>query len=174
MKRWLHAPDPPPQDVVITADRQTHGKGQKGRLWHSDAIGGLYYTFGSRRYPIPVSECDSLVQDAALAVIRTVSRLWNIQLKMEWPNDLILADRKAGGILVETMSVAGSPMFDYAIIGVGLNVNQPDFPDLLSKTAVSLFQVSGQVYDLSALIIPLSKELADVCQRASGRHYGGS
>jgi len=90
--------------------------------------------------------------------------------KIKWPNDLYWQDRKAGGILIESVVRSQSPAsdtqkpftasWDWAIIGIGINVNQTAFPSYLTNP-VSLKQITGKSFDT----VVLAKEICEILNR---------
>ena len=101
---------------LLIVEHQTHGRGRQGRSWHSTA--GASLTF-SLSLPLEMSDWSglSLVVGAAIAeALDPEGR----RLRLKWPNDLWLDERKLGGILIETVPAGSSRM---AVIGVGLNVS---------------------------------------------------
>lgn len=101
---------------LLIAEHQTHGRGRQGRSWHSTA--GASLTF-SLSLPMNVPDWSglSLVVGAAIAEALDPE---GKRLKLKWPNDLWLDDRKLGGILIETVPAGASRM---AVVGVGVNVS---------------------------------------------------
>ena len=73
-------------------------------------------------------------------------------VKIKWPNDIYIRDRKAGGILIE--NIYRGNLWKWAVVGIGVNINQVDFPEPL-KNAISLKKITGDQYDA----ILLAKEL---------------
>ncbi|MCX6100699.1 MAG: biotin--[acetyl-CoA-carboxylase] ligase, partial [Candidatus Bipolaricaulota bacterium] len=93
---------------AVAADEQTAGRGRHGRSWLSPT-GGLYVTF--------IVPNDGLIAlRAGLAAARAVEDL-SIPVRLKWPNDLIVSERKLGGILIETAR-------DVALVGVGINLEE--------------------------------------------------
>ncbi|WP_067069154.1 biotin--[acetyl-CoA-carboxylase] ligase [Roseateles chitosanitabidus] len=101
---------------LLIAEHQTHGRGRQGRSWHSTA--GASLTF-SLSLPMNVPDWSglSLVVGAAIAEALDPE---GKRLKLKWPNDLWLDERKLGGILIETVPAGASRM---AVVGVGVNVS---------------------------------------------------
>ena len=91
----------------------------------------------------------------ALACHDFFSQYIKENIKIKWPNDIFINDRKAGGILIE--NVIKGNLWQWAIIGIGLNINQEDFEKDKLK-AISLKQITGQHYD----VIQLSRELHEI------------
>ena len=99
--------------VLLVAERQTSGRGRLGRQWHSD-----------------LDKTDSLT--LSLAVGLSIAQSLHPAIGLKWPNDLWFAQRKLGGILIET-ATAGA--LRYAVIGVGLNIRIPPHNDLRTAPA---------------------------------------
>lgn len=135
---------------VVTAERQTSGKGRKGRDWFSSPH-SLQFSLVLR----PKSRTDSLdaVTLAALdALTAAVVSVANLKPKIKLPNDLYLDGKKIAGVLLEAGSRAGEP--DWLAVGVGCNVNTlPDeFPPSLADKVTSLYQVSGTAVGKNLLL----------------------
>ena len=92
-----------------------------------------------------------------LAVSAAVEEVCGIAPDLRWPNDILLGDKKLGGILCELNIDSGKVR--HAVIGVGLNVNQADFPDGIREVATSLFQKTGKQWPRVELIAALLRAL---------------
>jgi BirA family biotin operon repressor/biotin-[acetyl-CoA-carboxylase] ligase len=92
-----------------------------------------------------------------LAAAQAVATTAGVNVDIRWPNDLLIGDRKTGGILVESKSGSGGAIF--VIIGIGINVHQQNFDDGLSTPATSLDIESGRAIRRQALLIALLKSL---------------
>ena len=125
------------EGVVVFAERQTAGRGRLGRRWASAAHEGLWFSLLVRPASVglEVSDWSRLTTWVAVAVARGIeAAVPGLRVAIKWPNDLYLAGRKAVGVLIE--SVAGRDGF--AIVGIGINVNQLEFPPELAGKATSL------------------------------------
>lgn len=124
--------------TIVLAEEQVSGRGRRSRRWFSPKGMGLYMSLVLRPDSLRNPTLLSLL--AGLGMARAVDRvLGNGSAAVKWPNDLILEDRKAGGVLVETVWAGGRP--DYVILGIGINVHQEepgDFPRALREVAISL------------------------------------
>ncbi|MBI1799707.1 MAG: biotin--[acetyl-CoA-carboxylase] ligase [Candidatus Eisenbacteria bacterium] len=125
-----------PEGTVVVADAQTRGRGRAGRLWHHAP--GLSLALSVALHP----GCDAraigtLPLVAGLALSEALERL-GARVRLKWPNDLLIGDRKVSGILCESRRRAGGG--DAVVIGVGVNVAQEaaDFPPEISNLATSL------------------------------------
>jgi len=131
--------------LTIVAEKQTQGKGQRGKNW-VDAHGQ------SLLMSIIVSPEHSITHQfaynaaVAVAVAEVLLKLCeNCDIKVKWPNDMIINDKKTGGILIENI-IRGNK-WAYSIIGIGLNVLQDNFTEELPY-ATSLKQASGKTWEL--------------------------
>ena len=132
------------EGTVIIADEQTAGKGRIKRVWLSPK-GNI--ALSVILYP-SLAYLPSLIMLASLAVIRSLEAVTNLKLQVKWPNDVLANGKKVCGVLIES-NVRGD-VVDYAIIGIGVNVNlRPyDFPEI-QATATSLSHELGR--DVSRL-----------------------
>jgi len=116
------------EPVLLVAERQTAGRGRLGRDWKSDMQGrGETLTFS---LGLPLSPADW--SGLSLAVGLSVAQSLHPRLKLKWPNDIWLEERKLAGILIETASVATQR---YAVIGIGINIEAPVAADLRTPPA---------------------------------------
>lgn len=108
------------EPVLLTADEQTAGRGRMGKGWHSKA--GQSLTF-SLALPLAPADWSGL----SLAVGASLAESLHPEVRLKWPNDLWLQERKLGGILVETAgSGEGAAAPRTVVIGVGINIARPD------------------------------------------------
>ena len=127
-----------PEFTVVTADRQTRGRGRLGRSWHSQA-GGLYFTIVLR--PALPPQLSSLTTFAAgLTWAQLLREDYRIEAGLKWPNDLLVGDKKLSGMLAE-MEAQGD-LLTFVNIGIGLNVNNN--PTAEEPSAVALAQLAGK------------------------------
>lgn len=129
--------------TVVVADEQTAGRGRLGRNWYSPAGTGLWLSI-ILRPDIPPLDSPLLTVIASLAVYESLlvlekepaaSEQHNNTLQIKWPNDILMDGKKLAGILTELS--LGSKI-NYAVVGIGINVNQEEFPAELSGIATSL------------------------------------
>lgn len=147
------------EDSVIVAETQTHGRGRRGRIWESSSLGGLYYTLLLKFIHINLAQIHTLSPVVGQIVIDTLSDLYHIQTHLKYPNDILLDTRKLGGILIESGAHSSDKMPHYVIIGIGLNMNQTQFPGELAHTAISLYQKTGLIYNQYPFINVLTQRL---------------
>ena len=143
-----------PEGTVVVADEQSAGKGRLNRVWLSP-VGSL--SLSIVLYPSMVY-LPSLIMVASLAVVHAVKAVTGLESQIKWPNDVLVKGKKVCGILIES-GIRGTSV-DYAIIGIGINVNlkASDFTDIL-PVATSLSDELGR--DVSRLEL-LRRLLAEV------------
>ncbi|RPI32190.1 MAG: biotin--[acetyl-CoA-carboxylase] ligase [Actinomycetota bacterium] len=140
-----------PEGTVVIAELQLAGRGRLGRRWTSPAGKGLLFSV-ILRPTLPMSRAHMLTIVAAVAAARGIETQTDAAVRIKWPNDLFVGDRKAGGILLE---VAGEQdVVEWVIVGIGINVNTEyaELPVDLRRTAISLKMATGDPVDRSELL----------------------
>jgi BirA family biotin operon repressor/biotin-[acetyl-CoA-carboxylase] ligase len=136
--------------IVITAD-QTAGRGQRGNTW--EALPGQNITCSIILKPefLNATEQFKLNIAISLGIYDFLSKYLPENLKIKWPNDIYIGDRKIGGVLIEN-TLSGNRIA-YSIIGIGLNINQLSFEDAHSR-AISLRLATQNIdeFDIRNLI----------------------
>jgi BirA family biotin operon repressor/biotin-[acetyl-CoA-carboxylase] ligase len=129
-----------PEGTAYIAEEQTAGRGRGGHSWASPSSMGLYCSVVLRP---SLSPGDALLLSlmAGLAVASAVTQVSNLQPDLRWPNDLMICDKKFCGILTEMNAEVTRVRF--AVVGIGINVNQAEFPPDLQAIATSLKIESG-------------------------------
>ena len=123
-----------PHGTVVIAGHQTAGKGRLGRSFHSPGSDGLYISF-LLRFPCGAEELMHLTCAAAVAACEAVEKASGLRPGIKWTNDLVIGSKKLGGILTELIT---QPDSTCAIIGIGINCLQRDFPPEIADMACSL------------------------------------
>jgi BirA family transcriptional regulator, biotin operon repressor / biotin---[acetyl-CoA-carboxylase] ligase len=150
------ARDGAPHGSVFFADEQTAGRGRGDHTWHSVAGEGLYVSVLLRPDIVP-AYLPMIPLATGLAAEWAISSAAGLNVDIRWPNDLLIGDRKTGGILVESKTDANAVTL--AVIGVGINVHQRGFETGLSTPATSLDIESGRTISRQALLIALLESL---------------
>jgi BirA family transcriptional regulator, biotin operon repressor / biotin---[acetyl-CoA-carboxylase] ligase len=158
--------------MVILAREQTAGRGQHGRTWQCPTGTGVLLSV--LIHPAPqIRRAAILTGWAAVAVCETIRQATNLQAGIKWPNDVLLGGRKVCGILSELRIAEHAPA-DHrwaAIVGIGLNVNQPSeafqLPGLELGTSLSV--ATGKAFDCDEIARMLIKNLdAEYARLESG------
>ncbi len=156
----------PSQAVVLLADHQTAGRGRLDRAWEAPPGASVLMTVGLPVLSVPVERRTLLTSALALAVVGAPSVEGALRIK--WPNDLVApgagadgSDRKVAGILAELHRLPGEPADhggvpgrgDCVLLGIGINVNVPEFPEDLASLAESLQRLIGHPVDRAQLVV---------------------
>jgi len=164
--------------MAFFAHEQLAGKGQRGKSWASEPGSNIMLSILLKPQGIPLAQQFRLSACVAVAVHEFFVKYAGEETKIKWPNDLYWQDRKAGGILIENIVRSNlsqeprarspkpraqsqepgfTPDWDWSIVGIGININQPHFPAHLPNP-VSLKQITGKNFDT----VVLAKELCAV------------
>jgi BirA family biotin operon repressor/biotin-[acetyl-CoA-carboxylase] ligase len=138
-----------PHGSVYFADEQRAGRGRGDHAWHSAAGQGLYVSVLLRPL-LPAARLPLLPLAAGLAAVDAVRSVTGLAVDLRWPNDLLINDRKTGGILVEAKTDGSSAVF--AVVGIGINVHQRAFDPTLDTPATSLDLEAGVSNGRSSLL----------------------
>ena len=127
--------------TVVIADRQTCGKGRRGRSWHTPGNTSIAMSF-LLKPQLEAEYASMLTLVQAMAVAEAVEEVTALKSQIKWPNDILINEKKVCGILTE-MNLSGSEISSI-IIGTGINVNQESFPEEIREIATSLKKESGE------------------------------
>ena len=149
--------------MAVFAHEQTAGKGQRGKNWVSQKGLNIALSILLKPYPLSIPDQFKLSVCIAVSAWEFFLKYAGEETKIKWPNDIYWRDRKAGGILIENViqssqSAVGS--WQWAVIGIGMNINQTDFDPNLPNP-VSLKQITGKNYEP----IELAKELCSIIEK---------
>ena len=148
--------------TVVAADSQTAGRGRLSRTWFSPPGVNLYCSIILRtaRPPERFTEWLSwLPLISALAAAEAIEQVSSIHVSVKWPNDLLISERKVGGILCESGTGIRSDPFQIIGIGINVNVDHDDWPTELRDSATSIWQERKIVVDRNRLLAQLLLEL---------------
>ena len=140
------------------ANEQTHGKGQRGKAWQTEAGKNIILSIVLKPLPIFRVQPFLLSSLVAIACAEFLQKNCSQNIYIKWPNDLYWRDRKAGGILIE--NVITGDEWKWAVVGIGINVNQTQFDNQLSNP-VSLQEIAGREMDPEELTRQLHVYILD-------------
>ncbi|MDV6377696.1 biotin--[acetyl-CoA-carboxylase] ligase [Sporosarcina sp. GW1-11] len=137
--------------TLIISEEQTAGKGRLARPWVSNAGRGIWMSLIIRPKLAP-QQAPQLTLVAAVAIVRAIEDVTNIQPVIKWPNDILINGKKVTGILTELQ--ADPDRVKAIILGMGVNANQElaDFPEELQTIATSLRIEKGEKVDRAKLV----------------------
>ena len=159
-----------PEGTLVVAEAQTGGRGRLGRQWDSPPGTGLYVSL-LLRPPLPPTEMPQITLTTAVAVARALKRVTGAAPGIKWPNDLLLAGRKLGGILTEMETE--SEQIRHVVVGLGLNVNNPAFPEELEPIATSLVLATGRRHSRLEILQAWLEEFEELYGRFLAREFAG-
>ncbi|MCB4800228.1 biotin--[acetyl-CoA-carboxylase] ligase [Neotamlana laminarinivorans] len=133
--------------TVVVTKNQTHGRGQMGSVWNSEAGKNLMFSVFKDLSSYNVTYPFYISMAVSLAILDTLKALNIPGLSIKWPNDILSANQKICGILIENVI---KHRMNSTIIGVGLNVNQLNFAGL--SKASSLKSITGVHYNLDEIL----------------------
>ena len=153
-----------PHGTALIADSQTGGRGRMGRSFHSPAGSGIYLSV-ILRPNCPAARLMHLTCAVAVATADGIETATSLRPGIKWTNDLVVGQKKLGGILTE-LSLDSHGNVDYAIIGIGINCNQgaDDFPDDIKQIATSLHMCTGRSIDRAAVIAQILLALLEMSE----------
>jgi BirA family transcriptional regulator, biotin operon repressor / biotin---[acetyl-CoA-carboxylase] ligase len=144
--------------LVVFAEHQTEGRGQRGNRWESAAGKGLWFSI-LLRPEIQLSDSGRLTIWAIEAVADAIRIEFGLEPAIKLPNDVQLSGHKVAGVLVEMRAQDKAPHL--AVVGIGINVNQcrDDFPAGLQDRAISLAMALGRQVDRQNFAVALLRNL---------------
>ena len=154
--------------LTIRTAHQTKGKGQRGRVWETEPGANLSFSIIVKP-GLLLTQSFQLLAATALAVRDELETILGDETKIKWPNDLYWRDRKTGGILIE--NVVRGRQWQWAVIGIGINVNQTKFKGL--KNPVSIKQVTGKDFDVLQLAQSIQKVVLKECNNLHQHGFAG-
>ncbi len=124
---------------LLIAEEQTNGRGTKGRSFFSPGGTGIYMSFLLRPTYSP-QDCTLLTTMAAVSTAKAIERVTGQKPQIKWVNDIYLSGKKAGGILTRAHLSKDGRQIEWAVVGIGINVSEPEggFPAELTQIATTL------------------------------------
>lgn len=154
------ARDGAPEGAVVATEYQSAGRGRHGRTWDADAGQNVMFSVVLRPDLAP-DRLGRITVAAGIAVAETVEAFVQpLPVAIKWPNDILIEGRKACGMLLETSFGRASDEVPSAVIlGIGLNVNQTNFPDDIADRATSMRLATGRAMPREAVLVRLLQRL---------------
>ncbi|MFZ5940266.1 MAG: biotin--[acetyl-CoA-carboxylase] ligase [Bacteroidota bacterium] len=144
-------------ELLVSTDYQTSGRGRGDHSWYSSPGKNLLFSWLIHPAFLSASRQFYLSKVVSIAMAELLEQ-YTGSISVKWPNDLMAGDRKIGGILIE-VTVAGMEL-KHAICGIGINVNEPVFPDF-PYPASSLLLETGREYNREELLGQAVERLTD-------------
>jgi BirA family biotin operon repressor/biotin-[acetyl-CoA-carboxylase] ligase len=139
------ANDSAPDSTVILALEQTAGKGQRGNVWESRTNQGLYCSIIFKPSDLPASSQFLFNKAVAVAVASFLEDRLGKEVRIKWPNDILVDGKKIAGLLIE--NTLRGDRISAIISGIGINLNQNSFPESFDTQPTSMKMESGSDFD---------------------------
>jgi len=153
--------------ACIWALDQNMGKGQRGNIWQSEA--GKNLTCSIIFFPDSLNAGNSFyLSMAACLAAKKFLESSCMDVKIKWPNDLLVSGKKAGGILIE--NILEKQIIRSSVIGIGINLNQREFPPDIPNVS-SVFINSGKISDIEQSVHSLYSEMTGYLKKLDMKHY---
>tara|TARA_R100000353_G_scaffold176130_2_gene149702 strand:+ start:3836 stop:4567 length:732 start_codon:yes stop_codon:yes gene_type:complete len=143
------------EPTVVVTQNQLSGRGQMGNSWVSRQGQSLTFSMFKLCKGLPADRQFDISMAVSIAIARVISQLNTPKVSVKWPNDIMSAKKKIGGILIENV-LEGSTI-KYAIIGIGLNINNEAFHHL--PQAASLKMVTGNTFNVEEVFQKIITEV---------------
>jgi BirA family biotin operon repressor/biotin-[acetyl-CoA-carboxylase] ligase len=155
--------------VIYTTD-QTKGRGQRGNSWISGPGLNLAVSYVLRPTFLPIDKLFYMYIISALAVHDVMAEILNssqFDIKIKWPNDILVNSKKIAGILNE--NILNNAIASATVVGIGLNINQEDFEGI--DNATSLRSLSGRTFDTDSVLKTLHKHLENYYLKLKNKQF---
>ena len=148
--------------TIVVADIQTNGQGTHGRRWYTNETGNI--AFSIIIYPnCNIKKIESITVEIAKIIVKVFEKLYDLNLEIKYPNDIVYNEKKIGGILTET-KLSGE-IVNALIIGIGINLNQEKFPDEIEDIATSIKNEFGISTKREEIIVDICNEFESVLNK---------
>ena len=149
------------EGTFIIAEEQLKGKGRMGREWVSPHGKGIWVSFILRPEILPV-HASEITFVIAVGIMEGIKKYTGHEVKIKWPNDILIDGKKIVGILTEIS--AEMERINYIVAGVGINANQnvDDFPDEIKFKATSLKIATGKNINRNELLRKIIEEMENI------------
>lgn len=141
--------------TLIMADIQTNGKGTHGRIWHTDEEKNIAFSYYIETN-CKSENLEGITIEIAQILVKIFKEFYNIKLDIKKPNDIMIKDKKVGGILTE--SKVSSEIVKFLVIGIGINTEKMNFTDDIKNIATSIKKEFGIEVDRKKIITNFCEE----------------
>lgn len=142
-------------EILVITDFQTAGRGRFSRSWISNPAENLMFSIGLPS--IKVSDLSKLSFLVPLSIQESIAEVLELNLFIKWPNDLIIDNKKVCGILIETLIENNENA--KVVIGIGINVNQVEFPAEIKMRAISLRAITNKMISRELLLAKIISKI---------------
>ena len=140
------------EGTVIIAHEQTEGRGRMGRSFYSPSSSGIYFTIVLRP-KLNLEDSLLITTGAAVAVAQAIEQIAKVETGIKWVNDIFVGDKKVCGILTEASLNFESGGLEYAVVGIGINIETKNFPDDIKQVAGSIFEDKPDKTPVTSMLV---------------------
>ncbi len=159
------------EGTVIVAREQTEGRGRMGRVFYSPASTGIYFSI-ILRPKLDLENSLLITTAAAVAVAKAIESITGEEASIKWVNDIFIHDKKVCGILTEASLNFENGSLEYAVVGIGINIETKDFPNEIQDIAGSIFTGKpDHIPVTSKLVAQVLNHLADCMNSVTDKKY---
>ena len=144
-----------PNGTIVIADIQTNGVGTHNRIWYTDEENNIACSFFIKM-DINIKKIEGITIKIAQIVLDIFKNLYNIELQIKEPNDIVYNGRKLGGILMQTKVIKEN--VKYLVVGIGINTEKQNFNIEIKDIATSIKKEFGVYVDTKKFITQLCNE----------------
>lgn len=138
------------EGIVIAAHQQQKGRGQRGNVWNSEQSKNLTFSILLRPRFLRVEDQFQISKVVAISLCECVQQLVTTEkVQIKWPNDIYVGNNKVSGVLIENSF--SSEMLDVSVVGIGLNVNQVQFPANVPNPT-SIAKLAGREFNIEVVL----------------------
>jgi len=148
--------------TVLFANSQVKGRGRLNREWISDKNNSLTFSILLTEN-ITATNINIINLASSIAVAQSIENLYQLDISLKWPNDVLVATRKVSGILVE--SVSKGDTLERVVVGIGVNVNQPMFEGGFNVPPSSIRKEFGKVVSRERLLAEILNEFERILKK---------
>ncbi|MEN8188022.1 MAG: biotin--[acetyl-CoA-carboxylase] ligase [Bacteroidota bacterium] len=154
--------------TIVSTDFQTSGRGQLHTKWFSFKAKNLLFSVLIRFDNFEVSKQFYLNCAVSLGIYKALEKYNIPNLSVKWPNDIMADKKKLGGILIE--NTIQNSKIKYAVVGVGININQDYFPEYLSK-AISIKEILKKDLDRDQILMEIINSIQKYIEQLENEEY---
>tara|TARA_R110002072_G_scaffold124085_1_gene259532 strand:+ start:50101 stop:50832 length:732 start_codon:yes stop_codon:yes gene_type:complete len=151
-------------ELIVITEKQTAGRGQMHSQWSSSVGQSLTFSVFKRFDNLRVGEQPTITYATSLGLKNGLEKLQIPAISIKWPNDILSYKKKLCGVLIENQTLGDKIVS--SVIGIGLNVNEMNFPQLPQATSMKL--TSGINYDLGEVFEVISSEILSSLNKIAG------
>lgn len=140
------------EGTVLIATEQTEGRGRMGRTFYSPKSSGIYFSI-ILRPKLSLEDSLLITTVTAVAVAQAIETVAKVKAGIKWVNDIYVGEKKVCGILTEASINFESGSLEYAIVGIGINIETKEFPDNLKHIAGALFEEKPEDSPITSVLV---------------------